>query len=93
VTVLEFWPDYGPGPLWTQDGQPVDLASLGLGRRLTEEVEAWHAGYTEDKVPCEGPGDRVWLSQGKGLLGQIRAELGDHYQVAVTEPWWDEEPT
>ena len=23
VTVLEFWPDYGPGPVWTEDGAAV----------------------------------------------------------------------
>ena len=57
VTVWEFWPDYGPGPLWSGDGKPADLASLGLGRDLIEHLAAWNAEYSEDKVPIEGPGN------------------------------------
>jgi hypothetical protein len=45
VTVLEFWPDYGPGPLWTDDGKPVDLNSLQMDRGLVETVAAWNAAY------------------------------------------------
>ena len=93
MTVLEFWPDYGPGPLWTDDGQPVDLSSLGLSRDLVERVAAWNAAYEETKVPIEGTGDDGWLSEGKRLLGAIRDAVGSEYQVVVTEPWWGEEPT
>jgi hypothetical protein len=92
VTVLEFWPDYGPGPLWTEDGKAADLAALPMERDLVERVTAWNAAYSEDKVPLDGPGDVAWLSQGVRLLGEVRAALHDHYQVVVTEPWWGEEP-
>lgn len=92
VTVMEFWPDYGPGPLWTDDGKPVDLESLGVGRDLVEHLAAWNAQYSEDKVPLEGAGDEAWLREGKQLLGHVRDALGDQYEVVVTEPWWGEEP-
>jgi hypothetical protein len=93
VTVLEFWPDYGPGPLWRQDGQPVDLSALDLTPDLIQRVTAWNAAYEEDRVPIEGAGDLAWLREGKGLLDAIRAELGTKYRVVVTEPWWGEDPT
>jgi hypothetical protein len=89
---MEFWPDYGPGPLWTDDGKPVDLASLGVGRDLVERVAAWNAQFSEDKVPLQGTGDEVWLREGRRLLTQVREALGDQYRVVVTEPWWGEEP-
>ncbi len=28
--VLEFWPEYDSGPFWTERGESVDLASVGL---------------------------------------------------------------
>jgi hypothetical protein len=93
MTVLEFWPEYGSGPLWANDGKPVDLTSLGMSEELAAEVQAWNARYAEDKVPIESTGDAAWLGQGKGLLEQIRDALGDQYQVVVTEPWWGEDPT
>ena len=92
MNVLEFWPDYGPGPLWA-DGKPVDLASLGLDRDLVVEVVAWNASYEESKVPIEGTGDAAWLLEGKRLLDAIRDALSREYRVVVTEPWWGEEPT
>lgn len=91
VTVLEFWPDYGPGPLWA-DGKAVDLAALPMERGLMERMAAWNAEYSEDKVPIDGPGDEAWLSWGRRLLGGVRTALRDQYQVVVTEPWWGEEP-
>jgi hypothetical protein len=27
--LLEFWPEYGDGPLWSEDGESVEPASLG----------------------------------------------------------------
>lgn len=93
VTVLEFWPDYGPGPLWTGDGKPVELASLHLSDGLVARLAAWHARYVEDCVPVGGAGDPVWLAEGVSLLSDLRAELGSKYSVVVTEPWWHEDPT
>jgi hypothetical protein len=92
VIVPEFWPDYGPGPLWT-DGKPVDLTLLGMDRYLVERVAAWNAAYEETKVPIDGAGDDAWLTEGKRLLGAIRDALGSEYRVVVTEPWWREDPT
>ncbi len=91
VIVLEFWPDYGCGPLWT-DGRPADLELLRLNRELIQRLTDWNARYSEDKVPVDGRGDTVWLREGKRLLGEVRQALGDQSQVVVTEPWWGEEP-
>ena len=92
VTLLEFWPDYGAGPLWTETGQPADLAALGLDPALVGEASAWNSEYAEDKVPIEGHGDEAWLTKGRDLLMRLRAGLGPDYEVVVTEPWWGEEP-
>jgi hypothetical protein len=92
VSVLEFWPDYEAGPLWTDEGKPVDLAALSIDHGLVERTTAWNAAYSEDKVPIEGSGDEAWLNEGKRLLGEVRSALDDQYQVVVTEPWWGEEP-
>ena len=92
VNVLEFWPDYGAGPLWTHDGKPVDLSSLDVDPDLVEKVAVWHAAYEEDRVPIDGPGDSAWLHEGRQLLQEVRAALPDEYRVIVTEPWWGEEP-
>lgn len=93
VTLLEFWPDYGPGPLWTDGGKPVDPRTLGLSELLTERLTRWNAGYTEDRIPTEADGDAIWLAEGAALLSDVRRELGPTYKVAVTEPWWGEEPS
>ncbi|HWM73633.1 MAG TPA: hypothetical protein VNQ53_07825 [Nocardioides sp.] len=91
MTILEFWPDYGAGPLWS-DGKPADLASLGLGEHLRSELTEWNARYEEDNLPLRGDGDAAWLSQGRDLLCQTRAALTPTYEVVVTEPWWVERP-
>jgi hypothetical protein len=93
VTVLEFWPDYGPGPLWTDDGKPVDLRSLDLSLDLIEQLEAWNSQYAENKMPLGNLGDARWLNEGRSLLRRTRDALKPAYQVVVTEPWWDEAPT
>jgi hypothetical protein len=93
VTVLEFWPDYGPGPVWTEDGVAVDLGQLGVEPDLVAEVMAWNGAYSEEKVPVDSSGDAAWLGEGKRLLGEVRSALGAEYRVVVTEPWWGEEPT
>lgn len=92
MTVLEFWPDHGPGPLWTDDGKPANLTSLGMDQHLVEQVTAWNAAYEENKVPIESAGDAAWLREGRRLLHEIRAALGAKYRVVVTEPRWGEDP-
>ena len=93
MTQLEFWPDYGAGPLWTDDGKAADLAGLGLPDQLVERLTVWNGQYTEDKVPLEGSGDADWLGEGAALLRRTREALGSAFQIVVTEPWWDEDPT
>jgi hypothetical protein len=63
VTVLEFWPECGPGPVWTDDGRPFDLGQLGLGPDLVAEVAEWNGAYGEDKVPIDSPGDVARLQK------------------------------
>lgn len=91
MVALEFWPDYGAGPLW-DDGRPADLASLSIDQDLIDRLTAWNARYSEDKVPLEGPGDAAWLGEGKRLLDEVRHTINDQHAVIVTEPWWGEEP-
>lgn len=93
VTLIEFWPDYGPGPLWTEDGRSVDPRALGLPEILAERLVAWNARYEEDRIPVEGDGDADWLAEGTALLHDVRSQLGPDYEVTVTEPWWGEDPT
>ncbi|WP_416430459.1 hypothetical protein [Paenarthrobacter nicotinovorans] len=90
---LEFWPDYGPGPLWSDEGNAVDLGSLGISPELAEQVRFWNSQYGEGRIPIDGPGDIEWLAEGVGLLRQLRADLGNGVDVVVTEPWWGEAPT
>jgi len=90
VTMLEFWPDYGSGPLRTEDGRSADLRSLGLTGELVEELESWNSEYAEDKIPIDGKGDSAWLGEGRSLLGRTRDALGSDFDVIITEPWWGE---
>lgn len=87
--VLEFWPDYGGGPLWA-DGRAVDLGSLGLSGPLQRRLEGWNGRYDEARLPF-AENDEAWLAEGRALLAEVRAELTS-YSVVVTEPWWGEEP-
>ena len=89
MIVLEFWPDYGSGPLWTEDGKAADLRSLGLPGELVGELQEWNAAYGEEKVPIDGDGDPLWLDEGVRLLNFVRVALGNTYEVVVTEPWWE----
>lgn len=91
VTRVEFWPDYGPGPLWDDGGRVVELDGLGLAPELVERIRSWHGRYEEERIPVNGPGDPVWLAEGRELLAAIRAALPD-VTVVVNEPWWDEPP-
>ncbi|WP_284992041.1 hypothetical protein [Arthrobacter sp. efr-133-TYG-120] len=81
---LKFWPYYGPGPLWSDKGQPVDLKSLGISSELVEQVRSWNSQYEEDRIPLNGPGDAEWLAEGVGLLRQLRTDLGDDFDLVVT---------
>lgn len=87
MTRLEFWPDYGPGPLWNDNGQPVEPESLAISPGLAARVRLWNSSYAENKLPLDGPGDAGWLAQGVDLLLQLRRELGDSVDLRVTEPW------
>lgn len=88
---LEFWPDYGQGPLWDA-GRTIDLEDLCLPPALIERIHRWHEVYDEDRLPIDGPGDDAWLAEGKSILASIRGSLTD-IEVVVTEPWWGEQPT
>ncbi len=90
MTSFEFWPDYGQGPLWTNEGKPADLGALPLGDDLLSRLTDWNARYTEERIPVEGPGDVAWLSEGMALLHRVRQALGPDHEVVVTEPWWNE---
>jgi hypothetical protein len=90
--VLEFWPDYGPGPLWDAQGKAVEPRSLGLAADLLNRLLAFNAAYAEERVPIDGPGDADYLGEGTSLLAAVRAALKGRFQVVVTEPWWGEEP-
>ena len=88
VSILEYWPDYGEGPLWSADGKPADLGALPLDDGLRQSLIAWNASYTEERIPVDGPGDPAWLREGVLLLERVRRALGTAYEVVVTESWW-----
>jgi hypothetical protein len=91
---LEWWPDYGRGPLWRvsgRGGQPADPGALGLPLELAARLAAWNGDYAEGKLPLTGVGDHEWLEQGAGLLTEVRRCLAGRYDIVVTEPWWGEE--
>jgi hypothetical protein len=93
VTVLEFWPDYGSGPLWTEEGQAANLRSLGLPEEVVKQLQDWNTAYGEEKIPIDGHGDPVWLAEGVRLLNRVRNALGRAFEVVVTGPWWEADPT
>jgi hypothetical protein len=87
---LEWWPDYGRGPLWQPaglGGTHVEPASLGLESDLADRLAKWNAEYDDDKLPNEGGGDDSWISQGIDLLAEVRHQLMGRYRVVVREPW------
>ena len=92
LPVLEFWPDYGAGPLWDQ-GASVALEAVGLPSQLAARLAAFGEAYQEGRLPLDGPGDTDYLAEGKRLLGAVREALAGRYRVLVTEPWWGEEPS
>ncbi len=90
---LEFWPDYGPGPLWMRGGTPADPAALGLPIDLAERLQAFNDAYGEERLPLEGGGDADYLATGVRLLAEVRDALAGRFRVVVTEPWWGEAPS
>lgn len=92
LDVLEFWPDYGPGPLWLK-GAPAPLSALNLPADLSDRLQLWNEAYEERLLPSEGDGDPDYLSTGKALLAEVRAALRGRFRVLVTEPWWGEVPS
>jgi hypothetical protein len=88
---LEWWPDYGSGPLWKKSGrggEHVDASSLGLPTELVARLTAWNASYTADKLPLGGDGDSAWISQGIELLAKVRRHLSGRFEIIAAEPWW-----
>lgn len=83
---LEFWPEYGSGPLWV-DGSPVDAAEL-LPADLAGRLATWNDAHADEKLPIDGAGDPAWMAEGAGLLAEVRAALAVTQVVVVDEPWW-----
>jgi hypothetical protein len=92
LPALEFWPDYGDGPLWS-GGDAVDLDAVGLAADLVARLTAFNEAYQEGRLPLDGPGDLPYLAEGERLLHAVREALDGQYRVLVTEPWWGEEPS
>ena len=86
MTLFEFWPDHGPGPLWDASGNPVALEELDLPQALAERLRSWNGMYREGRIPVDGPGDPAWLREGVELLRQTREAVGPDVQTVVTEP-------
>lgn len=85
---VEFWPEYGSGPLWIA-GSSVEPTEL-VGAELAERLIAWNDQYDDEKLPADGSsGDSGWLAEGKELLRLVRERLDGNHVVQVTEPWWD----
>jgi hypothetical protein len=87
VDVLEFWPDYGSGPLWTH-GAVISPSDVDVDPSLAERLIRWNAEYTEDKIPLDGPGDSRWMTEGRNLLAELRSETASRITIITTEPWW-----
>lgn len=90
--VLEFFPEYNSGPLWSSTGASIELAALALPEDLVRRLGDWNASYDDSKLPFER-NDSAWLEGGRRLLAEVRQALGPDYEVVVTEPWWREDPS
>lgn len=88
--VLEFWPEYNSGPLWS-GGASVDLDLLPMSPALRDRLRQWNARYDDSLLPFD-QNDVGWLTEGRILLSELRANLGESFEIVVTEPWWGEEP-
>jgi len=91
VETVEFWPDYGRGPLW-KDGKPADPAALGVDADLAARLRDWNSRYAETNLPIDTSGSPAYLAEGSRLLREVRAAVEAGYRLVVTEPWWGEEP-
>ncbi len=91
VDVLEFWPNYGSGPLWAH-GTVVRPGDVDVDPSLAERLIRWNAAYTEDKIPLNGPGDPGWMTEDRNLLAELRSETAGRITIITTEPWWTEQP-
>lgn len=85
---IEFWPEYGSGPLW-RCGRAIDPQTVGVESDLVRRLIAWNAEYADEKLPAGVPGDMEWIDRGRALLAEIRAAVEVEFVVVVTEPWWD----
>jgi hypothetical protein len=92
LPTLEFWPDYGRGPLWAE-GQWSDPVALGIPAVLAEDLSAWNAKYEEHALPITGAGDPDFIAEGVQLLAGTRRALAGRYRIVTTEPWWGEPPS
>lgn len=91
VEEVEFWPDYGQGPLWHKNGEPAEAEALGVEAELAERLASWNSRYDEANLPVDGPGSPAYIEEGSRLLREVRASVGVRYRVVVTEPWWGED--
>ena len=57
--MLEFWPEYNSGPLWSNDGRNVDVADIGLPIELAGRLRDWNARYDGTKLPFERNNERM----------------------------------
>lgn len=86
MTEVEFWPEYGSGPLWI-GGVSVLPATL-VDDELAERLVRWNEAYADEKLPMDGGGDDAWVAEGRDLLATVRRQLMGTHNVVVTEPWW-----
>ncbi|MEQ4208856.1 hypothetical protein ABNF93_26250 [Actinopolymorpha sp. B9G3] len=64
-----------------------------MPEELAARVIAWNDAFVdEDMLPIDGPGDAVWLAEGKQLLASVREALSESHEIVGTEPWWGEPP-
>ena len=91
MDTLEFWPDYGSGPLW-RHGAAISPRDVDVDPSLAERLIRWYAEYAEDKVPLEGPGDVKWMTEGRNLLAELRRQTAGGITIVTTEPWWADQP-
>lgn len=76
LPVLEFWPDYGDGPLWAA-GAAVDPVAVGVDADLAAHLAAHNEAYEEERLPLDGPGDVDYLAEGTRLRGALRHGVVD----------------
>lgn len=88
---LEFWPDYGAGPLGGDDGKPADLGALGLPNDLVSRLADWNRRYEEDPLPADGAGDSRVPGSGSPTASGVPRGAARHgsctgFRAMVDEP-------